>query len=331
MNYTFLIEFVLCLPLNQGFIMSKSQPQAAVASIPEVISGNAAGRVIHKIRLRHIGIAIILLKVLLVGYLFFYVFPQVPFSASEFDSTFLWFVLAGFIAQMIDGTLGMAYGVSCSTLLLNLGVPPKVASAAVHTAEVFTTGVSGLSHIRFRNLDKFLFFRIVFFGVLGAVTGSYLVSEVLDGGVIKPYISGYLFILGLVILYKGIRNKVRERKDVKRAGLLALFGGLFDSIGGGGWGPIVTSNIINQGKDPRRTIGTVNTAEFFVTFSSTSVFMMLVGVDSWKVILGLVLGGVIAAPLGAFFAARVNKRTMMILIGIVISLTSAYTIIKALM
>jgi uncharacterized membrane protein YfcA len=246
------------------------------------------------------------------------------------DSTFLLFVLAGFMAQMIDGTLGMAYGVSCSTLLLNLGVPPKVTSAAVHTAEVFTTGVSGLSHIRFRNLDKALFFRIVFFGVLGAVIGAYLISEVLDGGLIKPYIAGYLLILGLVILFKAIRNKQKNSQVVKRAGLLALAGGFFDSIGGGGWGPIVTSNIINQGKDPRKTIGTVNTAEFFVTFSSTSVFMLLVGVDSWKVILGLILGGVIAAPLGAYFAAKVNKRTLMILIGIVISLTSGYTIFKTL-
>jgi uncharacterized membrane protein YfcA len=284
-----------------------------------------------KIRLRHIGIAILLLKALLVGYLFIFVFPQVSFSSADFDSTFLWFVLAGFLAQMIDGTLGMAYGVSCSTILLNLGVPPKVASAAVHTAEVFTTGVSGLSHIRFRNLDKVLFFRIVFFGVLGAVVGSYLVSEILDGGMIKPYISGYLLILGVVILYKGIRNKQNEPSKVKRAGMLALFGGFFDSIGGGGWGPIVTSNLINQGKDPRRTIGTVNTAEFFVTFSSTSVFMLLIGVDSWKVIIGLVIGGVIAAPLGAYFAARVNKRTIMILIGIVISITSAFSIIKALL
>jgi uncharacterized membrane protein YfcA len=148
---------------------------------------------------------------------------------------------------------------------------------------------------------------------------------------IKPYISGYLLILGVVILYKGIRNKQNEPSKVKRAGMLALFGGFFDSIGGGGWGPIVTSNLINQGKDPRRTIGTVNTAEFFVTFSSTSVFMLLIGVDSWKVIIGLVIGGVIAAPLGAYFAARVNKRTIMILIGIVISITSAFSIIKALL
>ncbi len=311
--------------------MPTIQPSASFTRLPNEIGRQTENKLMAKIRLRHIGIAILLLKALLVGYLFIFVFPQVSFSSADFDSTFLWFVLAGFLAQMIDGTLGMAYGVSCSTILLNLGVPPKVASAAVHTAEVFTTGVSGLSHIRFRNLDKVLFFRIVFFGVLGAVVGSYLVSEILDGGMIKPYISGYLLILGVVILDKGIRNKQNEPSKVKRAGMLALFGGFFDSIGGGGWGPIVTSNLINQGKDPRRTIGTVNTAEFFVTFSSTSVFMLLIGVDSWKVIIGLVIGGVIAAPLGAYFAARVNKRTIMILIGIVISITSAFSIIKALL
>ena len=283
-----------------------------------------------KVRLRYIGVAILALKALLIIYLFFYVFPKVQFTSADFDATFLWFILAGFVAQMIDGALGMAYGVSCSTLLLYLGVPPKVGSAAVHTAEVFTTGVSGLSHIRFRNIDILLFFRIVLFGVIGAMVGAYLVSEILDGGIIKPYISGYLLILGFVILYKGIRNQQRTNKEVKRAGLLALFGGLFDSIGGGGWGPIVTSNLINQGKNPRRTIGTVNTAEFFVTFSSTSVFMYLVGVDSWKVVLGLVIGGVFAAPIGAYFAAKINKRAMMIIIGFVIIITSGFTIYKAL-
>lgn len=321
--------------------MEKVQAVTAVAEIPKqgIFKGEVAAakvtekagktRLIDKIRLRHIGFAILALKAALIGFLVLFVLPQSGFSLSGLDVTFLWFVLAGFLAQMIDGTLGMAYGVSCSTLLLNLGVPPKVTSAAVHTAEVFTTGVSGLSHIRFRNLDKALFFRIVIFGVIGAVMGAYLVSEILDGGVIKPFIAAYLFILGVVILVKAIRNKQKGAQAVKRAGLLAFTGGLFDAIGGGGWGPIVTSNIINQGKDPRKTIGTVNTAEFFVTFSSTSVFMMLVGVDSWKVILGLITGGVIAAPLGAYFAAKVNKRTLMILIGVVISLTSAYTIIKA--
>src|SRR5690606_33501674 len=123
-----------------------------------------------------------------------------------------------------------------------------------------------------------------------------------------------------VILIKGLRNNFKTQKKVKRAGLLALFGGLFDAIGGGGWGPIVTSNILNQGKDPRLTIGTVNTAEFFVTFFATGIFLLYVGIDSWQVVLGLIIGGVLAAPLGALVASRINKRLLMSVVSLVIIL-----------
>jgi uncharacterized membrane protein YfcA len=308
--------------------MSLSHSVAAIETLQEKLEIVPQRRFIEKIRLRHIGFTILILKALLVGYIVFFIVPHIEISASDFDKSFYLFVLAGFVAQLIDGALGMAYGISCSSLLLSMGVAPRVATAAVHTAEVFTTGVSGLAHIRMRNLDKKLFFQIVLFGILGAVVGAYLISEIFDGGMIKPYISAYLLILGVVVLVKGIRNKQKSTKEVKRAGLLALFGGFFDSIGGGGWGPIVTTNLINQGKDPRRTIGTVNTAEFFVTLSSTGIFMMFIGVESWKVILGLIIGGVVAAPIGAYFASRVNKRVLMILIGIVIIIVSGITVLK---
>jgi uncharacterized protein len=279
---------------------------------------------------RHIGWAIIILKFTLIAFLLITILPQIKTSDLHIDITFFQFVVVGFIAQIIDGTLGMAYGVSCSTFLLNFGVAPRVATAAVHTAEVFTTGVSGLSHLKFKNIDKQLFLRIVVTGVIGAMIGAYLISEVFDGKIIKPYIAGYLLILGIVILVKGIRNKQKDDTGVKRAEWLALFGGFFDAIGGGGWGPIVTSNIINQGKNPRETIGTVNTAEFFVTFFSTGVFMFFVGIESWQIVLGLIAGGVVAAPVGALFASKVNRQVLMILIGIVITLTSIFTIYKSL-
>src|SRR5690606_6862344 len=160
----------------------------------------------------------------------------------SFDSTFYTFIGIGFCAQLIDGALGMAYGASSSALLLHFGVSPKIASASVHMAEVFTTGVSGLSHLKFKNIDKNLLVRLVVPGVIGAVLGAYLLSDVLNGGFVKPYISAYLLILGSIIPYKGIRNKFKEKEKIKRAGLLAFIGGLFDAIGGGGWGPIVTSN-----------------------------------------------------------------------------------------
>lgn len=283
----------------------------------------------QKISLNQIGIVIILLKITLISYFLITLLPSLRTEGIHVDATFWVFVLVGFLAQIVDGTLGMAYGVSCSTLLLNLGIPPKVASAAVHTSEVFTTGVSGLSHIRFQNIDKKLFFRIVFTGVLGAVIGAYLIAEVFEGSVIKPYISGYLLILGVVILIKGIQNKQKEATEVKYAEFLALVGGFLDAVGGGGWGPIVTSNLINQGNNPKETIGTVNTAEFFVTFFSTGVFLFFVGINSWQVVLGLILGGVIAAPIGAYLASRVSKRVLLLLVGMAIIITSAYTIYKS--
>jgi len=238
-------------------------------------------------------------------------------------------VLAGFVAQLIDGALGMAYGVSCTTLLLNLGIPPVLASASIHTAEVFTTGVSGLSHLFLKNVNLKLFFKLAIPGVTGAVIGAYLLSKIFDGNIIKPYISAYLLVMGIFILIKSF--KTIELKDkTKKVSLLGFTGGFCDAIGGGGWGPIVTSNLIFRGKTPKETIGTVNTAEFFVSFFSTGVFLFFVGVDSWKIILGLIVGGIIAAPIGAYMATKVKPKVLMFLVGLVIIITSSYTIYKSL-
>ena len=283
------------------------------------------------IKFKHISFTIIFLIVVSVGFLLINFLSNRNLSDIQLNDTFYQFILVGLAAQIIDGTLGMAYGVSCSTFLLNLGVAPRIATAAVHTAEVFTTAVSGLTHLRFKNIDKKLFFRLTITGVVGAVIGAYLISEVFDGKVIKPYIAAYLLVLGIVILIKGIRSrKKKEEKEIKGAEWLALVGGFLDAIGGGGWGPIVTSNIIHQGKNPRETVGTVNTAEFFVAFFSTGVFMFFVGIESWQIVLGLIVGGVIAAPLSAYVISKINRRIFMILIGIVIILTSTFTLFKSL-
>jgi len=279
---------------------------------------------------KHIGFFIITLKTILIIYLILEltVFSQKGFDIS-FDRNFLFFVLAGFVAQLIDGALGMAYGVSCTTLLLNLGIPPVLASASIHTAEVFTTGVSGLSHLFLKNVNLKLFFKLAIPGVTGAVIGAYLLSKIFDGNIIKPYISAYLLVMGIFILIKSF--KTIELKDkTKKVSLLGFTGGFCDAIGGGGWGPIVTSNLIFRGKTPKETIGTVNTAEFFVSFFSTGVFLFFVGVDSWKIILGLIVGGIIAAPIGAYMATKVKPKVLMFLVGLVIIITSSYTIYKSL-
>src|SRR5690606_19594121 len=181
---------------------------------------------------------------------------------------------------------------------------------------------------RFDNIDKKLFFQLVVTGVIGAVLGAYLIADFFDGAAVKPFISLYLLFLGGYLLYKAFRKKKQEKKEVKRAPLLAFVGGLLDAIGGGGWGPIVTSNLLSQGKSPRYTIGTVNTAELFVTYFATVVFIFILGVQHLEIVLGLIIGGVAAAPLGAYVASRINQRLLLILVGILVVLISGWGVIS---
>jgi uncharacterized membrane protein YfcA len=242
------------------------------------------------------------------------------------DISILVYVLVGFIAQMIDGAMGMAYGVSSNTFLLSVGVPPAAASASVHMAEVVTTGVSGISHWRLGNINWALVRRLIIPGIIGGVAGAYLLTSI-DGNVIKPYISAYLLIMGCVILYKAFRKIKENGEPPKQVGLLGLIGGFFDSIGGGGWGPVVTTTLVARGDNPRYTIGSVNFSEFFVTFSESVVFILTLALaDYWRIILGLLIGGVIAAPLAAFAARRLPTKALMILVGSLIIILSIRTI-----
>jgi uncharacterized membrane protein YfcA len=285
----------------------------------------------EKIKLRHITIVIVTLKILLISIVVIKYLPEASKEDLLFDQTFFWFLLAGFLAQIVDGALGMAYGVTSNTVLLSFGLSPKLASAAVHTAEVFTTGVSGLSHIRFGNFNKALFFKLIIPGVISASIGAYLLGAVIDGDIIKPYVSAYLLVLGAVILFKALKRKIVLGDNTKNAPVFALFGGFLDAIGGGGWGPIVTSNLISKGNTPSSVIGTVNTAEFFVTYFTAGILIYFTGIQSWQIILGLILGGTLAAPLGAYVTKILPPKTMMIMVGVLIILTSLYTILKVIL
>ncbi len=237
------------------------------------------------------------------------------------------YAAVGFAAQLIDGALGMAYGISATSFLLSVGVSPLSASAAVHLAEVFTTGASGISHIRFGNVNKKLFYALMLPGALGAAFGAYVLTNI-DGDVIKPIISVYLLFMGIVIIRKAFINKNKKRIAAKRIPLLAAFGGFVDAVGGGGWGPVVNSNLIGGGRTPRYSIGTVSMAEFFVTFASTSVFSFSIGLTHWQVILGLIIGGVAAAPFAAFLASKIKPKALMIAVGTLVIALSLRTVLK---
>ena len=241
---------------------------------------------------------------------------------SNLDATILIFIMAGFLAQLIDGALGMAYGITATSVLLSFGLSPIHASSSVHASEVVTSGVSGLSHLKFGNVEKKLFKSLLIPGVLGAIVGAFLLSSLEQyNHVIKPLVSIYTLLLGVIIIFKALR-KDSIRKKLTKMFPLAFSGGFLDAIGGGGWGPIVSSTLMAQGKTPRYTIGSVNLAEFFVALASSITFFAMVGVNHWMIIFGLIIGGSIAAPFGAFLTHKIPARAIMILVGIVVIILS---------
>jgi uncharacterized membrane protein YfcA len=248
---------------------------------------------------------------------------------AGFNQEFLIFFAIGVFAQLVDGTLGMGYGATSTSFLLAYGVPPAVSSTGVHVAEMFTTGASTISHHKFGNINKKLFRHLLIPGVLGSVTGAYLLSDIIDGEAIKPFIAVYMMVLAIIIIKKALVKNIVKKKT-KRLDLLASFGGFMDSVGGGGWGPIVTSTLLGRGRNPRYTIGTVNAAEFAVAFASGITFMIFGGIQGWQVIIGLILGGVIAAPLAAFLVNKIPRKPMMIVVGILIIILSLKTLSKLL-
>ena len=226
----------------------------------------------------------------------------------------------GFAAQMIDGTLGMAYGVSSNTFLRTIGgLPSVVSSACVHFSELFTTLVSGLSHLRFKNVSKALFLKLLVPGVIGGALGAYLLVE-FSSTAVDLIIDAYLVVMGVVIFLKAFKKPPKPREYGDYAYALGFAGGLTDAMGGGGWGPIVTSTLLASGHDTRKTIGTVNTAEFFVTLAETTTFAALV-VDFQSyttIILGLILGGIVAAPIGAALCSKIPTKWMLRAVGVVV-------------
>lgn len=241
------------------------------------------------------------------------------------DHDFITYLVIGFIAQMIDGALGMAYGISASSLLLGVGVPPAVVSSTVHAAECFTTGASAISHRAFGNINKALFLGLLIPGVLGAFIGAYILTMI-PGDLVKPYIAGYLLLMGIILIVKAFRA-FPPRDVTTHLKPLAFFGAFVDAIGGGGWGPIVGSTLLARGSPFRQTVGTVNTVEFFVTLSASLGFLIGIGLSHWNVILGLALGGVVAAPLGAWVCKKVPHRPLLVLVGLVVIGLSIRTLV----
>jgi uncharacterized protein len=243
------------------------------------------------------------------------------------------FVVVGFLAQMIDGALGMAYGVVSSTTLLALGVTPAHASAAVHAAEVFTTAAAGTSHLYHRNVDWALFWRLMPFGVLGGCTGAYVLTS-FEGDAIKPFVTGYLAIVGATLVIRSFRKIPAKPLSGAVVMPLGAAGGFLDAAGGGGWGPIVTTGLLGAGGAPRYVIGTVSAAEFLITTAVSIAFLTALLTGHWAgaggvienlgPVAGLIIGGVLAAPLAGLVVKRLPERGLLLIVGTAIVLLAGY-------
>lgn len=246
---------------------------------------------------------------------------------SGLDSYFLLYVIGGFTAQLIDGALGMAYGVSVTTFLLSLGIPsitPAVASASMHASEIFTTGSSSLVYMRYKNINKKLFKKLLWPGIIGAVLGAATVSIVSKEQLfyIKPFVAVYTLSLGVIIIFRALNIQMRAKEKIKRIFPVALFGGFMDSVGGGGWGPIVTTSLVAGGRNLRFAIGSSHLAKFFVAIISTVTFFSLIGLQHWQIIFGLVIGGMIAAPISIYLSNKIPTKKGLILVGVLVILIS---------
>jgi uncharacterized membrane protein YfcA len=237
---------------------------------------------------------------------------------------FIYYLLIGFVAQLVDGALGMAFGVICTTLLLSLGFSPLAASTTTHAAEFFTTGFSALSHHQFGNVNKKIFVRLLVPGMIGGIIGA-LILVTLEGNLVKLFMAGYLMTMGIIIMTKFFRE-FPPITVARHLIPLGFFGGLLDAVGGGGWGPVVTSTLLARGNDARTTIGSVNACEFFIVIATVSTFFLSGSYVGWNVVVGLAIGGALAAPLGAYLCKHVSHKIFLLIVGILIILLSLRTL-----
>lgn len=307
--------------------------------IPQALDDDVIGEQANGRQARHwrqiAAYCLIGLAVLIIGYAIYYYYPLQSLTDTltnfwgKTDNAFYWMLAAGFFAQVVDGALGMGYGVISATILLSAGLNPAAISGSIHTAEMFSSGASGFSHYRFGNVNKKLFKTLVIPGVVGAIAGAALLCFLDDYAYwVRPVLSVYTMFLGIKILLNAFKKKAGSRK-IKRAGWLAGAGGFLDSFGGGGWGPLVTSTLISKGRTPRFVIGTVSLTEFFVTLGSALTFFLILGVTHIQTIAGLIIGGLIAAPIAARLAGRLKLKYMLIGVGTIVILSSIRIIWKS--
>ena len=248
------------------------------------------------------------------------------------NNLFYWMLLVGFTAEIVAGSMGMGYGVICTTILLILNVPPTIISASIHSAESFTSAAGSISHWQLGNINKKLAKALAIPAIIGAVAGALLLSYVGEryATITKPFIALYTMYLGIRILQNAFtkRDSNSKKKNVNITAL-GLIGGFIDSVGGGGWGPLVTGTFIKNGHTPRYVIGSSTFAKCILTVASAITFIFTIGIHHWNIVAGLLIGGIVTAPFSAMLTSKLPTKKMFIAVGIVVIFCSLITIYRA--
>lgn len=278
------------------------------------------------------------LSLMFLGHLLFRLVPTEVINdyasglAVQIDVQVLTYIGIGFLAQMIDGAFGMAYGPTTTSFLMAMGISPAIASATLHTAEVFAAGTASVSYYRHKNINFKLFKLLVIGGIVGAILGASLLSFVSKEqlGIVKPLVALYTLSLGLIVIRRAFASgKIRPKKNIRLIPAVGFVGSFFDSIGGGGWGAIVTSSLVALGRDVRYAIGSAHLAKFIVATTSAITFLLLIGFHHWLIVAGVILGSMLAAPFSVMIGNRIPKRNGLIIVGVLVIALSLRTILRS--
>jgi siroheme synthase-like protein len=275
--------------------------------------------------------ATMLLSIAIVVTVFWHKEPEFQAYLQEINPAFYYFLIAGFIFALIDGAIGMSYGVTSTAFSLSMGVPPASASMGVHLSEILSNGIAGWMHYRMGNINWKLFKLLIIPGIVGALAGAYLISSLEHySEYTKPLVSIYTLILGSVILSKAYKSKQKKTADkkIKKISFLGLFGGFIDAVGGGGWGSIVLSSLIAGGRSPRFSLGTVKLTRFFIALMSSLMFITMLNGAHWEAVAGLVIGSALASPIAARVSNKISVKTIMVSVGIIVILVSLRSILN---
>lgn len=292
-----------------------------------------ARRIVNNTLLTMGGLLVLVSGFFMIKY--FNLWPDILLLLNKDNNRFFWMMFTGFVAEIVAGSVGMGYGVICTTILLSFGIAPHIVTASIHSAESFTSMAGSISHYKLKNVNKNMVKKLVIPAIVGVIIGVAAISFLGEGYAkyVKPFISIYTLYLGFKIFQNSVLKKTNVKYPKKKANFktLGVFGGFIDSFTGGGWGPLVTGTLIKNGYTPRYVVGSSTVAKFILTVASAIAFIYTIGIHHWNIVLGLLIGGIVTAPFSARLTSKIPSKYMFIAVGVLVMTLSIFSIVKTIL